>query len=127
MSASVRCDGAQRGERTGDHPRIRGHAPPGHALAREEEDVMTGADVLDVARDAIMTLVIVSSPLMIVGLVVGVVISLFQALTQIQEMTLVFVPKIIAIFIAMLIALPFMADVLQGQMTRIAARIASGG
>jgi flagellar biosynthetic protein FliQ len=102
---------------------------PGHALAsgREEEDVMTGPDVLDVARDAILTLVIVSSPLMIVGLVVGVVISLFQALTQIQEMTLVFVPKIIAIFIAMLIALPFMADVLQGQMTRIAARIVAGG
>jgi flagellar biosynthetic protein FliQ len=87
---------------------------------------MTGPDVLDVARDSIMTLVIVSAPLMIVGLVVGVVISLFQALTQIQEMTLVFVPKIIAIFIAMLIALPFMADVLQGQMTRIAARIAGG-
>jgi flagellar biosynthetic protein FliQ len=63
---------------------------------------------------------------MLVGLVVGVVISLFQALTQIQEMTLVFVPKILAIFIAMLIALPFMADVLQGQMTRIAARIAGG-
>jgi flagellar biosynthetic protein FliQ len=95
--------------------------------AREEDDAMTGPDVLDVARDAILTLVIVSSPLMIVGLVVGVVISLFQALTQIQEMTLVFVPKIIAIFIAMLIALPFMADVLQGQMTRIAARIAGGG
>jgi flagellar biosynthesis protein FliQ len=88
---------------------------------------MTGPDVLDVARDAIMTLVIVSSPLMIVGLVVGVVISLFQALTQIQEMTLVFVPKIIAIFLAMLLALPFMADVLQGQMIRIAARIAAGG
>ena len=87
---------------------------------------MTGPDVLDVARDSIMTLVIVSAPLMVVGLVVGVVISLFQALTQIQEMTLVFVPKIIAIFIAMLIALPFMADVLQGQMTRIAARIAGG-
>jgi flagellar biosynthetic protein FliQ len=87
---------------------------------------MTGPDVLDVARDSIMTLVIVSAPLMVVGLVVGVVISLFQALTQIQEMTLVFVPKIIAIFIAMLVALPFMADVLQGQMTRIAARIAGG-
>jgi flagellar biosynthetic protein FliQ len=87
---------------------------------------MTGPDVLDVARDSIMTLVLVSSPLMIVGLVVGVVISLFQALTQIQEMTLVFVPKILAIFIAMLIALPFMADVLQGQMTRLAARIAGG-
>ena len=79
---------------------------------------MTGPEVLDVARDAIMTLVIVSAPLMLVGLVVGVVISLFQALTQIQEMTLVFVPKILAIFVAMLVALPFMADVLQGHMTR---------
>ena len=46
---------------------------------------MTGAEVLDVARDAIITLVLVSAPLMLVGLVVGVVISLFQALTQIQE------------------------------------------
>ena len=70
---------------------------------------MTGAEVLDVARDAILTLVLVASPLMLIGLVVGVVISLFQALTQIQEMTLVFVPKILAIFVAMLIALPFMA------------------
>ena len=87
---------------------------------------MTGPDVLDVARDAIFTLVLVSSPLMLVGLVVGVAISLLQALTQIQEMTLVFVPKILAIFIAMLVALPFMADVMQGQMTRLAARIAGG-
>ncbi|HEY4920791.1 MAG TPA: flagellar biosynthesis protein FliQ [Xanthobacteraceae bacterium] len=88
---------------------------------------MTGPEVLDVARESIYTLVLVSSPLMLVGLVVGVVISLFQALTQIQEMTLVFVPKILAIFIAMLIALPFMAQVLQGQMVRLAARIVSGG
>ena len=88
---------------------------------------MTGPEVLDVARESIYTLVLVSSPLMLVGLVVGVVISLFQALTQIQEMTLVFVPKILAIFLAMLIALPFMAQVLQGQMVRLAARIVSGG
>jgi hypothetical protein len=54
---------------------------------------MTGAETLDVARDAIWTIVVVSSPLMVVGLVVGVVVSLFQALTQIQEQTLVFVPK----------------------------------
>ena len=87
---------------------------------------MTGPEVLDVARDSIMTLVLVSSPILLIGLLVGVVISLFQALTQIQEMTLVFVPKIIAIFIAMLIALPFMADVLQGHMMRLAARIAAG-
>ena len=71
---------------------------------------MTGPEVLDVARDSILTLVLVSAPLMLVGLVVGVIISLFQALTQIQEMTLVFVPKILAIFAAMLIALPFMGD-----------------
>ena len=84
---------------------------------------MTGPEVLDVARDAIITLVLVSSPLMLVGLAVGVAISLLQALTQIQEMTLVFVPKILAIFVALLVALPFMADELQGQMARIAARI----
>ena len=87
---------------------------------------MSGSEVLDVARDAILTLVLVSSPLMLVGLAVGVAISLFQALTQIQEMTLVFVPKILAIFVAMLVALPFMGDVLQGQMTRLAARIIGG-
>ena len=87
---------------------------------------MTGAETLDVARDAIWTIVVVSSPLMVMGLVVGVVVSLFQALTQIQEMTLVFVPKILAIFVAMLIALPFMADALQSHMSRVAARIAGG-
>jgi flagellar biosynthetic protein FliQ len=81
---------------------------------------------MDVARDAIVTLVLVSAPLMLVGLIVGVIISLFQALTQIQEQTIVYVPKILAIFAAMLIALPFMGDQLQGHMTRIAARIMGG-
>ncbi len=87
---------------------------------------MTGPEVLDVARDSIVTLVLVASPLMLVGLLVGVVISLFQALTQIQEMTLVFVPKILAIFVTMLLVLPFMGDVLQAHMMRIAARIMGG-
>ena len=87
---------------------------------------MTGPEVLDVARDAIITLVIVSAPVMLVGLVVGVAISLFQALTQIQEMTIAFVPKILAIFISLLIALPFMAEKLHAEMLRIAARIATG-
>ena len=87
---------------------------------------MTGAETLDVARDAIWTIVVVSSPLMVVGLVVGVVVSLFQALTQIQEQTLVFVPKILAIFVAMLIALPFMADALHSNFMRIAAHITNG-
>src|SRR5688572_8246377 len=88
---------------------------------------MSGAEVLDVARDAILTLVLVASPLMLIGLAVGVVISLFQALTQIQEMTLVFVPKILAIFVALLVALPFMADLLQSQMARLTARIVAAG
>jgi flagellar biosynthetic protein FliQ len=73
-----------------------------------------------------MTLIIVAAPLMLVGLVVGVVVSLLQALTQIQETTLVFVPKIIAIFLALLIALPFMADALHSNFLRLAARITSG-
>ncbi|MFN3350266.1 flagellar biosynthesis protein FliQ [Pseudorhodoplanes sp.] len=88
---------------------------------------MTGPEVLDVARDAILTLVLVASPLMLIGLAVGVTISLFQALTQIQEMTLVFVPKILAVFITLLLALPFMADAMQGHMMRISTRIVSGG
>jgi len=92
----------------------------------EGNDPMTGAETLDVARDAIWTIVVVSSPLMIVGLVVGVVVSLFQALTQIQEQTLVFVPKILAIFVTLLLALPFMADALNSHMMRIASRIMGG-
>jgi flagellar biosynthetic protein FliQ len=87
---------------------------------------MTGGEVLDVARDAIWTIVLVSSPLMLVGLVVGVAISLFQALTQIQEMTLVFVPKILAMFVTMLLALPFMADALNSHMLRLSSRIGGG-
>jgi flagellar biosynthetic protein FliQ len=87
---------------------------------------MTGPEVMDVARDAIVTLIIVASPLMLVGLVVGVIISLLQALTQIQETTLVFVPKILAIFLAMLVALPFMADRLHSNFLRIATHITNG-
>jgi flagellar biosynthetic protein FliQ len=81
---------------------------------------MTGAEVLDVARDGIWTLIIVSAPMMIVGLVVGVIVALFQALTQIQEQTLVFVPKILAIFITMLLTLSFMGATLSAYFTRIA-------
>ena len=87
---------------------------------------MTGPEVLDIAREAIITLIVVSAPVMLVGLAVGVAISLLQALTQIQEMTIAFVPKILAIFVALLVALPFMAEQLHAEMLRIAARIVSG-
>ncbi|WP_306029857.1 MULTISPECIES: flagellar biosynthesis protein FliQ [unclassified Stappia] len=89
---------------------------------------MTGPEVLDLARQGIWTLIIVSAPPMVVGLLVGVVIALFQALTQIQEMTLVFVPKILAIFVTLLISLPFMGQALEAYTARIADMIiASGG
>lgn len=87
---------------------------------------MTGAEVLDIASDGIWTLIIVSAPMMIVGLVVGVIIALFQALTQIQEQTLVFVPKIIAIFITMLITLPFLGATMSGYMNRVVDMIIVG-
>ncbi len=80
---------------------------------------MTGGEVLDIAREGVWTMILVAGPAMIVGLVVGVVIALFQALTQIQEMTLVFVPKILAIFVTLLITMPFMAQLLATYMARI--------
>ncbi|MBY0382415.1 MAG: flagellar biosynthesis protein FliQ [Xanthobacteraceae bacterium] len=87
---------------------------------------MTGPEVLDVARDSIWTMVLVSAPVLIVGLVVGVAVSLVQALTQIQEQTLIYVPKILAVFLTLLIALPFMADALHSHMMRISSRIIGG-
>jgi flagellar biosynthesis protein FliQ len=87
---------------------------------------MTGPEVLDVARDGVMTLIYVCGPMMIVGLVVGVAIGLLQALTQIQEMTLVFVPKIMAIFLTFMLSLPFMGSLMAGYMDRVAERIIAG-
>jgi flagellar biosynthetic protein FliQ len=86
---------------------------------------MTGAEVLDVGRDAIWLTVQLSAPVLIVGLVVGVGVGLLQALTQIQEATLVYAPKIVAIFISLLLFLPMMGGLLSGFMREIAARIAA--
>ena len=88
---------------------------------------MTGAAILDVAREGVATFLKVSGPLMLIALFVGLAVSLLQALTQIQEQTLIYVPKIVAVFGAMLVCLPFMADALGTYMARIAALIASGG
>ncbi len=88
---------------------------------------MTGAAVLDISRDGILTFLKVAGPVMIVALLVGLAISLLQALTQLQEQTLIFVPKILAVFAALLLMLPFMSDALAGYMGRVAARIAGGG
>ena len=86
---------------------------------------MTGAEVLDVGRDAIWLTIQLSAPVLIVGLIVGVAIGLMQALTQIQEATLVFAPKIVAVFVSLLFFLPLMGALMSGFMRQIAARIAS--
>ena len=85
---------------------------------------MNGAEVLDVGRDALWLTIQLCAPILIVGLVVGVVIGLFQALTLIQEQTLIYAPKIIAIFISLLLFLPLMGTLLGGFMRTIAVRIA---
>ena len=88
---------------------------------------MNGAEILDIARDGIIVFFKMGLPVMAVGLVVGIIISLFQALTQIQEQTLIYVPKIITSFIALMIFMPFMSDALSSYMQRIASRIITGG
>lgn len=85
---------------------------------------MSGAEVLDVGRDAIWLTLQLCTPILVVGLVVGVGVGLFQALTQIQEQTLVYAPKIIAIFVSLLLFLPLMGALLGSFMRTIVARIA---
>ena len=88
---------------------------------------MTGLAIIDVARDGIFVFLKVAGPLMLVALAVGLIVSLIQALTQVQEQTLIYVPKIVSVFAALLLMLPFIGDAMAGYMTRIAARIAAGG
>jgi flagellar biosynthesis protein FliQ len=73
---------------------------------------MTSDFVVGLMAEAIKVTMLVSAPVLIVGLVVGVVISLIQAVTQIQEMTLVFVPKIIAVLVVLVAALPWMINIM---------------
>jgi flagellar biosynthesis protein FliQ len=73
---------------------------------------MNATDVLEVSRDAIWVMLKISAPLMLVALVVGLVISLLQALTQIQEQTLTFVPKILLLFVVFVLTIPFMSTTL---------------
>lgn len=84
---------------------------------------MSGSEVLDVARDAILVTLKVGAPLLLIALIVGVAISLIQALTQIQEMTISFVPKILFIFLGGLMLMPLMASILQAFALRLFDRI----
>ena len=84
---------------------------------------MNEAQALDFMRDAIWTLIIVVAPVMLVGVVVGLIISLFLALTSIQEMTLTFVPKILLVFMSLVIFLPFMLETMRLFMEGVADKI----
>lgn len=85
---------------------------------------MSGAEVVDIGRNAMWLIIQMSAPMLIVGLLVGSAIGLLQAITQIQEATLVFAPKIVAIFIALIIFLPMMGALMNSFMQQIASRIA---
>ena len=84
---------------------------------------MDETQIIDFTREALMLTIKISAPVMLVGLVVGVIISLVQALTQIQEMTLTFVPKIIAIFATIFLMFPAMIGLLTAFMEKIADKI----
>jgi len=86
---------------------------------------MTGAEVLDIASQSIWVLLKMAGPVMLIALVVGTGIGILQALMQIQEATIVFVPKILAIFGGLIVLLPFMGDVMSTYMQDVVARIAA--
>lgn len=88
---------------------------------------MTEADVLDIARDAMMTMLLVSAPMLLIGLTVGLMISVFQTLTHVQEMTLTFIPKILSIFGAMIIFMPWMLKELTEFTQRVMDKIVALG
>lgn len=83
--------------------------------------------ILDIAREAFLVTLVVAGPAMLAGLVVGLVIAVLQALTQVQELTLVFVPRIVVMFLVIAVALPFMGAALGDFSTKLYAMIADGG
>jgi flagellar biosynthetic protein FliQ len=85
---------------------------------------MESPDILDFARQGIWVLLLVSAPMLLTALVVGLAVSLVQALTQVQESTLTFVPKLVAMMLVMMLAMPFMLQTLQDYGTKLFDRIA---
>jgi flagellar biosynthetic protein FliQ len=88
---------------------------------------MEAPEALEVARAGVIVILKIASPVMLLALVVGLTVSLFQALTQIQEMTLAFVPKILVIFTSLIVFMPFMLATLTAFMQGLASRIVGFG
>lgn len=81
--------------------------------------MITQGQVLDIAKDAIYNIIVTSAPLLLISLIVGLVISIFQTVTSIQEQTLTFVPKILAVFLAMMLLGSWMLNNMTDFMTRL--------
>lgn len=88
---------------------------------------MNAADSMRVAQSALMLVLTIAGPMLIASLIVGVVVGLFQALTQIQEMTLTFVPKLVAIGLVLLLSLPMIGHALAAFVAETSALIVRGG
>nr|ABK34502.1 putative export protein [Gossypium hirsutum] len=87
---------------------------------------MNEADVLDIVQAAIWTVLAASGPAVLSAMVVGIVVALLQALTQVQEITLTFVPKILAVLAAVAISAPFIGSQISIFTTMIFSRVQSG-
>lgn len=87
---------------------------------------MNANDAIQIAHAALIVILTISGPLLLTSLVIGVVIGLLQALTQVQEMTLTFVPKLIVMGFVLLLCLPMIGNALGAFMTQIADRIVAG-
>ncbi len=81
--------------------------------------MITQGDVITIAKEAIYTIIVSSAPLLLISLIVGLVISIFQTVTSIQEQTLTFVPKIIAVFLGIMLFGSWMLDIMSNYMTRL--------
>ena len=88
---------------------------------------MNEEEIIQTTREAILIAIQMGTPLMLIGLFVGVLIALFQSLTQIQEITLVFVPKILAIYLALFFMFPYLASILVTFTQQLADRIVGIG
>lgn len=86
---------------------------------------MEAIDIVNVTREGIWTLILIGAPIMVTGLVIGLGVSLVQALTQIQETTLTFVPKLFTMLVVMMMALPYMLQKLQDFGMGLFERIAN--
>jgi len=80
---------------------------------------MTPDGVLAIGQDAIQTILLVAGPMLGLSLIVGLLVSAFQAMTQINEATLTFLPKIVTMFVVLLVAFPWMLQILLGFMTNL--------